>query len=354
MAADVGSFARLRGNLERSGFRMLVGTGFIRDWLGRSRSMPVDGRTLDAEVAAMLRMDDLTHRSDLTPLDPVTARAHVGADVLTVNLPPPAVDHEDREIPSPAGPIGARLYVPPGLPAPSAGLLYIHGGGWVTCSIATHDALCRLLAHEARMRVLSIEYRLAPEHPFPAAAEDAVTAARYVLSHAAELGMDPSRIAVGGDSAGGNLSAVVALETRNDALRPRLQVLLYPALDMTCSTQSYRLFAHRYFLTRAMVDWYLGHYVGSGDVRDPRVSPLLSPHVSNVPALVYTAGFDVLRDEARLYADRLKTAGTRVFYREFSELIHGFVCMTAVRAALDATKAVAADIRRELEVPTPP
>jgi len=297
----------------------------------------------------MLRLVDFTRRSQAATLDPERARAQTAADILAGGMPPPAVDHEDREIPSPAGPLGARLYAPHGLTSPSPGIVFFHGGGWVIGSVATHDAFCRRLAHEARCRVVSVEYRLAPEHPFPAAAEDAVTAARFVLSRAEDFEMDPDRIAVAGDSAGGNLSAVIALETRQDARRPRLQVLIYPALDLTCSTESYRTFATGYYLTRQTVDWFLGHYVGDGDVRDPRVSPQFSAHVSDVPALIYTAGFDVLRDEARIYADRLKAAGTRVEYREFSHLIHGFVCMTAIRPALAATNAIAADIRRELE-----
>ncbi len=160
--------------------------------------------------------------------------------------------------------------------------------------------------------------------------------------------MDPERVAVAGDSAGGNLSAVIALETRQDARRPWLQVLIYPALDLTCSTESYRNFATGYLLKRSTVDWYLGHYLGGGDVRDLRVSPRFSAQFSDVPALIYTAGFDVLRGEARNYADRLQAAGTRISYREFPNLIHGFVLMTAVRTALDATNTIAADIRREL------
>lgn len=160
--------------------------------------------------------------------------------------------------------------------------------------------------------------------------------------------MDPQRIAIAGESAGGNLSAVVALETRGDVRRPRLQVLIYPALDMKCATESYRTFASLYYLTREMVDWYLKHYVGDGDVRDPRVSPWFSPEISDVPALIYTAGFDMLRDEARDYADRLKAAGTRVAYREFPNLIHGFVCASVFPAALTAIETIAADIRREM------
>lgn len=348
MIRDVGLLARIRGNVERRGLRLMVGTKFICTRLAASRTKSVDGRTLDPETAAMLRIDDFTHRSDLTTLDPERARARFSADVLAGGLLPPAVDHEDREIPSPAGPLGVRLYVPNGVASPSPGILFLHGGGWVTGSVATHDAFCRRLAHKARCRVVSVEYRLAPEHPFPAAAEDAVAAARFVLSRAEEFGMDPERIAVAGDSAGGNLGAVIALETRRDARRPRLQVLIYPALDLTCSTESYRTFATGYYLTRQTVEWYLGHYVQDGDVRDPRVSPRFSTHVSNVPALIYTAGFDVLRDEARGYADLLEAAGTRVVYREFPHLIHGFVLMSVLREALAATNTIAADIHREL------
>jgi len=296
----------------------------------------------------MLRLDDLMHGPDWTALDPATARTRLMAGVLAAGLPPPPVEHEDRAIPSPAGPLAARLYVPPGVASGSPGILYLHGGGWVTGSIATHDGFCRRLASETRCRVVSVEYRLAPEHPFPAAAEDAVTATRFVLARADDFGMDPARIAIAGESAGGNLSAVVALETRRDARRPRLQVLIYPALDLTCSTESYRTFADHYLLTRSSIDWYVRHYVGQGDVRNPRVSPQFSLEITDVPALIYAAGFDVLRDEAKIYAAQLEAAGTRVAYREFPDLIHGFVLMTAIRSALAATESIAADIRREL------
>jgi acetyl esterase len=329
----------------------VIGRERLRDRLGRARSKSIDGRTLHPQFAAMLALDDLTRRSDLTPLEPVEARRRVATDVGAVDMPGPHMDSRDLRIPSAAGAIPARLYVPQEIAAPSPGIVYLHGGGWVTCSVATHDGFCRRMAHGARCRVLSVEYRLAPEHPFPAAVEDAVAATRFALANAAELGMDPSRIGVGGDSAGGNLSAVVALALRSDALRPALQVLVYPALDLTCATPSYDAFAERYFLTRRLVDWFVRHYVGDGDVRDPRVSPLLDARVSNVPALVYTAGFDVLRDEGRAFAERLKSAGTSVRYREFSDAIHGFVCMSALTPAVDAVTEIASDVGRELGAP---
>jgi acetyl esterase len=346
-----GTISRWRSSVERAGFRMLVGTPFVRSLLGGSRDERIDGRTLDPEVAAMLKLDDLTRRSDLTPLAPRDARRRVAQDILTVDLPAPETSTEDRVIPSPAGAIPTRLYVPPRLGDISPGIIYLHGGGWVTGSITTHDGLCRRLAHGAGCRVLSVGYRLAPEHPFPAAVDDCLAATRFTMEHAAELGMDPRRIAIGGDSAGGNLSAVVSLRTKNDARRPSLQVLLYPALDLTCSTGSYETFKEGYFLTRAMVDWYVAHYLGGHDARDPDVSPLFSPDVSDVPALVYTAGFDVLRDEGKAYAERLEHAGTRVAYSELPHLVHGFACMTAVKSALQATNDIARDIGGELSKP---
>jgi acetyl esterase len=345
---DPGAFARARASLERAGFRFLIGNERLRDRLGKARSKPLDGRTLHPQFAAMLALDDLTRRSDLTSLEPVEARVRVATDVGAVDLPGPDTGSRDLWIPSTAGAIPARLYTPEALASPSPGIVYFHGGGWVTCGVATHDGFCRRLAHGARCRVLSVEYRLAPEHPFPAAVDDALVATRFALASADELGMDPSRIGVGGDSAGGNLSAVVALGLQGDELRPALQVLVYPALDLTCSTASYDAFAERYFLTRRLVDWFVRHYAGDGDVRDPRISPLLDARVSDVPALIYTAGFDVLRDEGRAYAERLQRAGTRVRYREFSDAIHGFVCMSALTPAFDAMGELASDVGREL------
>jgi acetyl esterase len=345
----IGPVARLRGAFERVGLRILLATGFIRTRLAASRATPVDGRILDPEVAAILRLAELMNRSNLIAADLAIARRNLLTSVIAANLPPPVVHSEDRTIPSDAGTLGARLYVPPGLATHSAGIVYFHGGGWVTGSVESHDVFCRRLAHAARCRVVSVDYRLAPEHPFPAAVDDAVAAARFVLAHAEKFGMDPARIAVAGDSAGGNLSAIIALATRHDARRPRLQVLIYPAVDLSCSTKSYDTFADGYLLTRRVVDWYLRLYVENADVRDPRISPQFSPQVSDVPALVYTAGFDVLRDEAQIYARRLQAAGTRVTHREFPGFIHGFVLMTVVRSALAATNVIAADIRRELE-----
>jgi acetyl esterase len=265
--------------------------------------------------------------------------------------PPPGVHCEEREVPGPAGPLRLRLSTPEGLQTPSPALFYIHGGGWTTCGLDTHDGFCRRLALGARCRVIAPSYRLAPEHRFPAAVEDTLATFRWVMAHAEALGVEPSRVAVAGDSAGGNLSAVLARHTRNEARRPMLQVLLYPATDATCSLPSYETFKEGYFLGRRMMDWYYGHYLGGPEpVRHPDVSPLFAQDLAGVPpARVYTAGYDPLRDEGRAYADRLREAGVPVVYREFPSLIHGFTLMTGASAgARRAVEEIATEVGRAL------
>jgi acetyl esterase len=261
------------------------------------------------------------------------------------------VTTRDFTVPGPAGSIAVRAYTPPDLPWPSPALVYFHGGGWVTGSVATHDPFCRLFAQKIGARIFSVEYRLAPEHKFPAAFDDAVAAFRWIASHAEELGADPKKIGVAGDSAGGNLSAVVSQKTAREPLRPALQVLLYPAVDARCGHASHATFGTNYFLTSQMIEWYLGHYLARDEERlDPTVSPLLAADFRGLStALVYTAGFDPLRDEAREYCDRLSDAGVRARYVCQETLAHGFVLMGgAVDAARRAVDEIARDVRAEL------
>jgi acetyl esterase len=196
----------------------------------------------------------------------------------------------------------------------------------VTGSLASHDAPCRVLAASSGCVVVAVDYRLAPEHRFPAPVEDALAAFRHVAREASSFGIDPARLAVCGDSAGGTLSAVVALETRADAIRPRFQVLVYPAVDLTSSFPSIRALGKGYFLEQASIEYFVGHYLApEQDRRDPRVSPLFAPdHRGLPPAFVLTAGFDPLRDEGEAYARALAAAGVPVEHRCYETLIHGF------------------------------
>jgi acetyl esterase len=346
MEGDLSGWWRFYSAAERDALHAVLGSASLRDWLGKSRTAPIDGRVLERDVAAMLRLDDFDGRSSLLGLSPEQARLRVARGIRVVAPPKPeGVGTEDRMIPGPASEIHVRVYTPEGLAAPSPGLVYLHGGGWVTGSVETHDVLCRLIALGAACRVVSVDYRLAPEHPFPAALDDSLAATRWVLSNAESLGIDPARVGAAGDSAGGNLSALVARKTRPDARHLALQALLYPALDGTFAWPSYESLAEGHFLTKPMCHWYYDHYAKDHDRRDPDLSPFHAPEPNDVPALVVTSGFDPLRDEGNAYAERLRGAGTKVMHREFSTTVHGFLLMGgALESARAHTESVIRDI----------
>jgi acetyl esterase len=241
-----------------------------------------------------------------------------------------------------SGAIAVRAYRPvlnEVLPA----LVFFHGGGWTIGDLDTHDVVCRQLAAGARCAVFSVDYRLAPEHPFPAAVEDCFSATRFVFEHAENLDIDASRIAVGGDSAGGNLAAVVALMAR-DAGGPTLayQLLIYPATDQRCEFPSHERNGEGYLLTKEGIRYFRGGYLPNPkDRTDWRASPLLAPsHADLAPAFVLTAGYDPLVDEGRAYAERLAKAGVEVSYREYPDMVHGFVLFGG---AVDAANAAVAE-----------
>lgn len=236
-------------------------------------------------------------------------------------------------IPAPEGAIPARLYVPK-TPRTRSGLspalVFFHGGGWVIGDLDTHDVACRKLAHEGALILVAVDYRLAPEHKFPAAVEDAIAATRWIAANAAELGIDASRLSVGGDSAGGNLAAVVALAAREDN-GPALagQALIYPATDFAMSHPSHSEPETSVLLTHSVVRWFRDHYLtGAADAGDWRASPARAESLSGLPpAFVLTAGADPLRDEGEAYAKRLEAAGVPVTHRRFPGQFHGFFTM---------------------------
>jgi acetyl esterase len=258
---------------------------------------------------------------------------------------------EDFAIPSAAGSIPARLYRSRKDQANGV-LIYFHGGGWVFGSVDTHDGVCRALARRAGCDVVSVDYRLAPENKFPGAVEDAWTSLNWAFEHYERVGIRDPRVAVGGDSSGGNLAAVVALQARDARLPLCLQLLVYPVTDCHAGTPSYHEYASGYGLTRAEMQWFLDHYLTSAfDRENPKASPLLSPDVSQVaPALVITCEYDVLRDEGEAYADRLAAAGVPVQISRYDGLIHGFFRMGAIfTRCQDALDESAAGLRIAFE-----
>jgi acetyl esterase len=319
---------KLVAHAERALLRRLVSLppSLVRSLAG-PRVVSPDGNVLGLEPQLLLRVVEILGRGELSALGVARARRDMDESVPIVDFRGIAGRVEDRTIPGPRGAIPVRLYHPRSRCAPRPVLVYFHGGGFVVGSIASHDGLCRALAREADAIVVSVAYALAPEERFPAGVEDGLAATRWVIAEASSFGGDPRAVAVGGDSAGGNVAAVVAQQTRGDAVRPVFQLLVYPATDLTRSLPSHHLFRAGYMLTKESMDWYLGNYVLEAEKRDPRASPLLAPEADFrdlPPAFVLTAGFDPLRDEGAAYAERLRRGGNEVEYRCVTESIHGF------------------------------
>jgi acetyl esterase len=335
---------RLPPRIEHRFLRFVCGlpSGLNRALFGAPAQ--IEGQLLATEMHALVRLAALGREESASAsgrLSPRQARARIRANTAATAGPRrslPVVS--DLAIPGPAGMIPARFYEPPGIGLEKRPLiLYFHGGGWTIGDLDTCDSVCRFLATSVPATVLSVGYRLAPEHPFPAAFEDACAAFRWAAVDNPRLGVDPSRIAVAGDSAGGNLGAAVSLHCRGeDDPRPAMQALLYPATDAVGGQQSRDTFAEGFMLTRADMDWYEHHYLPpDADRGDPRVSVLRSADLAGLPpAYVATAGFDPLRDEAEAYATRMREAGVRVALRRHPDLIHGFANMTAISPAANA------------------
>ena len=295
--------------------------------------------SLHPQIQALL---DRVARSPLPPYHTVPAHIarRIYRDTRAVLSPKPPEIAEARLLVFDNS-VAVRMYRPvlnETLPA----LMFFHGGGWTIGDLDTHDVVCRQLAIGARCAVFSVDYRLAPEHPFPAAVDDCFFATQHVYKSAAKLKIDPNRIAVGGDSAGGNLAAVVALMAR-DRGGPRLayQLLIYPATDQRCEFPSHERNGQGYLLTKEGIHFFRGSYVANPKHRtDWRASPLLAASHANLPpAFVITAGYDPLVDEGKAYAERLAQAGVEVAYKEYSDMVHGFVLFGGVVDAANAAVA---------------
>jgi acetyl esterase len=288
---------------------------------------------LDPQAQALLDQMAATGAPPLHAQSVEEARQAVAAFAQLGGDPEPVSRVEDRKLPGPDGAIPVRIYTPAGS-GPFPLLVYFHGGGWVLCDIETHDPVCRNLANAARCIVVSVDYRLAPEHKFPAAADDCYAATQWVVNNATLINGDPDRVAVGGDSAGGNLAAVVALMAR-DRGGPALafQLLVYPATDYyTPGTPSYQQNADGYFLTRDDMVWFWNHYLnGAADAANPDACPLRAASLAGLPpALVITAEFDPLRDEGEMYSARLRGSGVAAELARYDGMIHGFFSMAGV------------------------
>ena len=348
--ADLPPADRIQGAAARSLSRLPAP---LKRALARGVPHEIDSQRLDPDVRAMLGAAELSGREKLgdTPLD-VERRRFVNETVAIEGPPERVYDVRDLAIPGPAGPLAARLYSPPPADDGLGLLVHYHGGGHVVGDLDSCEGACRLFTRHAGVAVLSVDYRLAPEHRFPAAADDAVAGFEWAAQNAESLGVDPGRIAVGGDSAGGNLAAAVCLAARDaGGPAPAFQLLLYPAVDLTRRRPSRDLFAEGLQLTDTDIDWYRRQYLpDEADLQNPLASPLLAESLEGLPpAYVTTAGFDPLRDEGEDYARALAAAGVPATWRRHEGLVHGFANYTRIApAARDAMLETAGALRMGL------
>lgn len=310
-----------------------------RAWLVRvlgGRRVERDGCVLDEQLQLIAFLAKKMGRAELRGRRALAIeRAAFDLDAASL-VHRPVELHRVRDLSTNAG-TPLRVYTPRGAPASAPTVVFYHGGGFVFGGLASHDGICRALAHDVGCVVVAVDYRVAPEHAFPAAVDDATAAFRWIVGNASTLGVDAARVAVAGDSAGGNLSAVVCIDTAVDAVRPCFQALVYPTTDDTQSFGSIRSMADAPFLDAAAVDWYRAQYASDPALwRHPRVSPWLHPDVSGLPpALVQTAGFDPLRDEGEGYGEKLRAAGVPVTVTRYPSLSHGYLNMLGTLDAAD-------------------
>lgn len=310
---------------------------------------------MDDGVAAMLQT-----LNDAFPAVERMAAQEARAAVAARRMPVSNLDDataEDRVVDTAVGPITVRVYRPRGIGGTAApGVVFLHGGGFVLCDIDSHDGFCRRMAARTSSVVVSVGYRLAPEHPAPAAAEDVHAAFDWVVRNAGELGVDPQRIAVAGDSAGGNLAAVASILCRErGTVPPVAQILLYPVIDPACDTVSHRRRATGYFTTHAALQWYWRQYLGGTELPEPAhlVAPCRADTLAGLPqAIVVTATLDPLHDEGVAYARRLRSDGVPVVHRDVRGLFHGFLTMLDFPPAITVCDLLWSDMRRALSTRT--
>ncbi|GAK45578.1 alpha/beta hydrolase domain-containing protein [Tepidicaulis marinus] len=312
----------------------------------------IDGNIMDPRVQLLAAQG--AKQPSMAAMSPAEARETSSAGLAMLDdAPRRGVSILNRTIPGPAGEIPVRIYRPSdkqneALP----GIVYYHMGGWVIGDLETCNHFCSVLADECGAAVMSVDYRLAPEHVFPASIEDALAAYEWAVANGAEIGMDTSKIAVGGDSAGGNMAAVVCQEVkRKGGQQPAAQLLIYPATDPTDKGGSMQSCAECYPLTKEIMDYFLDHALpDKSKESDPRVAPALSDDLSGLaPAIVATAGFDPLRDQGEAYANKLKAAGVDTLYRCYTSLAHAFTAMSGtVPEARRACIELARDLKRHL------